>query len=81
MYFEVILAHNPENHNLILFCFSYVILEASCYVYTGSSSGWDDSPRWKKDEFADWDPDKGGGMSRGSGRHGSRNFDDAGNNR
>jgi hypothetical protein len=46
----------------------------------GGSGGWDDSPHWKKDEFGDWDPDKGGGMSRRSGRHGSRNFDDAGNN-
>ena len=50
-------------------------------MYAGGSSGWDDSPHWKKDEFGDWDPDKGGGMSRGSGRHGSRNFDDTGNNR
>lgn len=46
----------------------------------GGSSGWDDTPRWKKDEFGDWDPDKGGGISRGSGRHGSRGFDDMGNN-
>ncbi|XP_069678981.1 telomere length regulation protein TEL2 homolog isoform X1 [Periplaneta americana] len=48
----------------------------------GGSGGWDDTPRWKKDEFSDWDPDRGGGVSRGmgSGRHGSRNFEDMGNN-
>lgn len=46
----------------------------------GGSSGWDGTPHWKKGEFGDWDPDKGGGMSRGSGRHGNRNFDDMGNN-
>jgi hypothetical protein len=48
---------------------------------TGGSSGWDDAPRWKKDEFGDWDPDKGGGISRGSGKHGNRSCDDIGNNR
>jgi hypothetical protein len=51
------------------------------YLYIGGSGGWDDTPRWRKDEFGDWDPDKGGGISRGSGRHGSRSFDDMGNNR
>ncbi|KAJ4450719.1 hypothetical protein ANN_02149 [Periplaneta americana] len=51
--------------------------------YYCGSGGWDDTPRWKKDEFSDWDPDRGGGVSRGmgSGRHGSRNFEDMGNNR
>ncbi|XP_021931715.1 telomere length regulation protein TEL2 homolog isoform X2 [Zootermopsis nevadensis] len=46
----------------------------------GGNSGWDDTPRWKKDEFGDWDPDKGGGISRGNNRHGNRNFEDMGNN-
>ncbi|KAJ9583606.1 hypothetical protein L9F63_022050, partial [Diploptera punctata] len=24
----------------------------------GSGGGWDDTPRWRRDEFSDWDPDK-----------------------
>ncbi|PSN47788.1 hypothetical protein C0J52_08164 [Blattella germanica] len=49
---------------------------------SGGGSGWDDTPKWRRDEFSDWDPDKGGGMSRGMGsnRQGSRSFEDVGNN-
>lgn len=38
--------------------------------------GWDDTPRWKKDEFSEWDADKGGGNSR-SGRQ--KSFEDSTN--
>ncbi|XP_067007482.2 clathrin interactor 1 isoform X2 [Anabrus simplex] len=45
--------------------------EAMGMRFGGSSGGgWDDAPRWKKDEFADWDADKGGG----------RRFEDSSNN-
>ncbi|GLG98711.1 Clathrin interactor 1, partial [Gryllus bimaculatus] len=45
----------------------YVGMSSDAMGMRFGGGGWEDTPRWKKDEFGDWDPDRGGGGGGGGG--------------